>query len=485
MSGRAWVLATAVIAACRGDVPAAPVDAGEESGPLRGWHYVVGLDASLATMEVEVCFVGRAPDLLVPGTRASARFATDMRGSSGTKLRRSRKGVDLHELPADDCVQYTVDLDALAQDGGRVAQRIGDSVMARPSAWLWRPDVLPRGAEITARFDLAEGQSVSVPWPTVADEERGPGASYTLDVTALQWLGYVVVGDVAIRRMERAGTQLELVALDDEIACSERGLQAWIFDAVDSVAMLFGGTFPRERLQVVVVPVGGRGGTVYFGMAGRGGGSGVYLLLDREARGSELPGGWTTVHEMLHHGMPFVEEAWMAEGWVSYYTEVMRTRMGHRDEAAGWAKLAEAFARGERGGRGITLQATSDNMHETFAYQRVYWGGAAIAFLTDVALREDSGGKLSLDDAMAELRRCCGDASNKWSAAELLQRLDAWYGKPLFSEIATDNLGKIVFPDVEGAMERLGVSVGYDGEASLDDEHPAAAIRRGIMAPRR
>jgi predicted metalloprotease with PDZ domain len=174
----------------------------------------------------------------------------------------------------------------------------------------------------------------------------------------------------------------------------------------------------------------------------------------------------------------------MAEGWVSYYTELMRTRMGHRDEAEGWAKLAEGFARGERGGRGLSLQATSDNMRQTFAYQRVYWGGAAIAFFTDIALREDSGGEVSLDDAMSELRRCCGDASRRWAAADLLAHLDQWYGKPLFSRVAAENLSRITFPPVAEGFGRLGIEIGRDGSARLDDAHAATSTRRAMMGPR-
>jgi hypothetical protein len=46
-------------------------------------------------------------------------------------------------------------------------------------------------------------------------------------------------------------------------------------------------------------------------------------------------------------------------------------------------------------------------MHENHAYQRVYWGGAAIALLLDVALREAGS---SLDAAMRHLDTCCADA---------------------------------------------------------------------------
>ncbi len=487
---RCWLAlacALLVLGACqRAPGPVATVaPQAEESGPLRGFHYVVRLDQALSTAAVEVCFEGRPPDRFMPGMPEHARWATAVRTSDGERLRKTRKGVDLRELPAGSCIELDIDLEALAppDSGSRIAQRRGQSVIARASAWLWRPSEVPRGADVTLRFELPEGYEASVPWPTVGDAPRGPDATYSLDITAFRWLAYAVWGRVSVLHVQHVGVDLDVVTLDDELACTDAGLQAWLRDATETVAPLFGGTFPRRRLQVVVVPVEGRGGGVYFGMAARGGGSGIFILMDSEAHARELPGGWTTVHEMLHHGMPFIVEPWMAEGFVTYYTELMRTRSGHREEAEGWARLADGFARGERGGRGITLQATSDRMHEVFAYQRVYWGGAAIAFMLDVALREDSQGAVSLDDAMVELRRCCGDATKRWKAADLLGHLDQWYGKPLFTDVAERHLTSITFPPVDEGFESLGVEIGYSGEARLDETHPAAATRRSIMAP--
>jgi len=173
----------------------------------------------------------------------------------------------------------------------------------------------------------------------------------------------------------------------------------------------------------------------------------------------------------------------MAEGWVTYYTELVRTRAGHRTELEGWQAVLDGFERGRRTDAGMTLAKTSDAMHETRAYQRVYWGGAAIAMLADVELRLESKGTRSLDDAMRELRRCCGDADHQWKAEALLEHLDAWYGRPLFTATASAVLHRSDFPDVEAVLARIGVTQDRDGKARLDDEHPAADIRRAIMAP--
>ena len=460
----------------------------EAAAALRGWHYTAALSPDLERLDVEVCFEGPPPRALVPGQRSATPYLEQARvTSTGRPLQVRDAAVLLTQLGEGRCVLYGVNLARMLreEDGGRRIRAVGESIQVRTSMWLWRPDDRPDGANVSLTLELPEGLEATVPWPTRTGSNRSSARrSFDLDTTAFTWLGYTAFGQLNVQRFEVDGTQVELAALDGPLSCDAECLRTWFVDAVHSSAILYGG-YPRERLQAIVIPVPGGGeGGVYFGLATRGGGAGVHLLLDEQARADALPGGWTTVHELLHHGMPYIEQAWMAEGWVSYYTEITRTRMGHRTEAQGWQALYEAFERGRATRRPTSLQTTSDRMHETFAYQRVYWGGAAIAFFIDVALREDSANRISLDDAMKELRRCCGDAEHKWTAKALLQRLDRWYGKPLFSTIAEQHLRRVDFPPVEQTLARLGITV-EDGQVLIDPEHPNAALRASIMAPRR
>lgn len=474
---------TALVTGCgRTGTGALQVPQEEAAAVPAGWHYRVRVSPDLARLDVRVCFDGAPARTLIPGVPEAAKFLDGASTAAGRKLKRRGKSLALGDLGDDRCLDYAVDVQQVIDASSRRRTlQLGDSVAMKASQWLWRPQVLPQGADVTVQFELPEGVDVSVPWPVA---KPGPQPRYALDKTALQWLGYTILGDFGRDAFTHAGTDFEVVTLDSPIACTDRDLRLWVEDAADSVALLFDGKFPRDRMQVVVVPVDGGGGSIYFGMAARGGGPAIFILLDDEATGEQLPGGWTTVHEMLHHGMPFIRDPWMGEGFVSYYTELQRSRMGHRDEKAGWHELHEAFSRGKRGSRMMSLRETSDHMRDTHAYQRVYWGGAAIAFLLDVELRIRSDGERSLDDAIKHLRTCCGDAGHRWDADELLAELDDWYGEPLFSEIAGKHLEALDFPPVEDAMARLGIVVGTGGLV-FDDAHENAAVRRAIMAPRR
>ncbi|MCH9685832.1 MAG: hypothetical protein K0V04_30645 [Deltaproteobacteria bacterium] len=329
------------------DPPSASEVTTHETRPatLRGWHYRVTPDPRLESAAVEVYFVGDAPPMLTLGADEALPHIHDVRRADATPYVATATGYRLESMPADGCLTYTVDFNGLEADQGvgRGVGRTGNSLMLRASAWLLRPAQRPSEADVTLRLSLPEGMSAALPWATRGDGPRGTSqATYVVPDTSFYWTSIAVLGDLAIDRFEHAGTSVELVRLDAEIACTPDGLRSWVIDAIDTVAMLFEGRFPRQRLQLMVLPTEGGGNqSVYFGMATRGGGPGVLIFLDDQAKAEALPGGWTTVHELLHHGMPFIDDSWMAEGWVSYYTELMRTRMGHRTEVEGWQALHE------------------------------------------------------------------------------------------------------------------------------------------------
>ena len=122
-------------------------------------------------------------------------------------------------------------------------------------------------------------------------------------------------------------------------------------------------------------------------------------------------------------------------------------------------------------------------MQQTVAYQRVCWGGAAIALQWDVALRRASGGLRSLDDAMEALRVCCARDRRAWTAQEVITWLDGWWGgPPLFSAIAAPQLASSGFPDLTNLWSTLGIVI-HQGRVSLNLNSPADDGLRDALVP--
>jgi hypothetical protein len=160
---------------------------------------------------------------------------------------------------------------------------------------------LPESADVTLAFALPDGVAASVPWPQTAT-----AAPTSCPAPTFQWATQAVLGRFTADRFSAAGTDFQVAIMDRPRAITDAGIRRWLTTAAETVAGLYG-RFPTPSMQVVVVPYPGGGDPVYFGMALRGGGPAVLLLISGAAEDHEFPGEWVTIHEFLHHGMPFVQ----------------------------------------------------------------------------------------------------------------------------------------------------------------------------------
>jgi predicted metalloprotease with PDZ domain len=147
---------------------------------------------------------------------------------------------------------------------------------------------------------------------------------------------------------------------------------------------------------------------------------------------------------------------------------------------AGWQEIEDGFGRGRVSGGRQPLAEESRRMHETHAYHRVYWAGAAVALMADVELRRRSGGARSLDDAMRRVAALRVDPGRWWTAADLVAEVDRHLGGPTVAPIAARALASSAFPDLSATYAWLGLFVRDDDVEFVSA--PGAAMRDAIMA---
>jgi hypothetical protein len=275
-----------------------------------------------------------------------------------------------------------------------------------------------------------------------------------------------------------SGLDLQYAALDPSSLAHAHDVEEWVAQGARSSSLLFGG-FPVPRALVIVVPRAHPGAA--FGMALRGGGPAVVILLDQTAAASDLHGDWTATHEFLHLGVPRLppEDAWLFEGLATYYTEVVRARAGIITAEQAYQHLLEGFERGRKYATRRTLREESAEMRERQAFFRVYWAGAALAFLTDVEARRAHGPEL--EDALRAFAACCASSQKDWSAASVLAHLDQTMGARRFQTLADTWLGSADFPELAATFRALGVSLGAHGQA-IFRAAPEASLRDAIMS---
>jgi hypothetical protein len=389
-----------------------------------------------------------------------------------------------HKWVRDGCVDYWFALNGAASARrSRDVVRVGRDVIAAADAWLL-PVKGPARDEI--RFELPDGVRVSTPWEPAG--EQAP--RFLADETSNDTEALVAFGRFNPRTEYVGATRLDIAMLDSSPPVDPADVSIWVTAAARQVTLAYG-TFPVSRVQVLIVPVLGvwpnRSGptleAVPFARVMRNGGFTVQFFVNQTAPLAEYLADWTAPHEFSHLLLPYVRrtDAWVSEGFASYYQNVLMARAGVLDERGAWQKLWEGFERGRRERYDDTLDE-SMRRHGPNMLMRMYWSGAAVALMADVELRRASPPS-SLDTLLATMRDCCLGNDRTWSGLELFQRFDEIAGRAVWVPLYRSTAQATEFPDVDPVLTQLGVRR-VDGRVVLDDRAPFADIRQSIMAPR-
>ena len=433
--------------------------------------YTVKLNDALTRLDVALCPNGfRIERLNAPSPGAQALLEGGQLVTPEGSTPCPEEGVDLPTVQEDECVTYAVRLPPKANDPTSL-RRVGDDLLASPDLWLWVPTPRPVGAALSVHFELPPGMVAAVPW------QRESATDFSLPESAFAWKSAGAFGHAPLEPIALTTSVLELATLGGGFGANDAAVRDWIVQGARTSSLLFGG-FPVAHALVIAVPDVRSGPS--FGMAMRGGGPAVVMLLNRAASAATLRDDWTATHEFLHLGVPRLppEDSWLFEGIATYYTELTRARAGIIGSKQAYQHLLEGFERGKRGVGSLTLREESSRMRERRSFYRVYWAGAALAFLADVAARR--AGTASLDHALRSFAECCASSEREATADTVLAALSS-FGAPQLASEAQRWLDSKDFPDVNEALRTLGVTVGSRGDAVFG-RGPNATIRDAIMA---
>jgi hypothetical protein len=289
------------------------------------------------------------------------------------------------------------------------------AIIVSQTQWLWRPAPFPRELDASVRFVLPADGQVSLPWPS-SDEIYFP------DESAFFTAAFSTFGSFDRQVFSVASTRVDVTRLGPRPPDGD--VRRWLSRAVRATASV-GDRFPRDQVHFVIVPAPSENKQVAFGMVRRGGGSSILLLPSVNATAAQLEADWVAIHELSHLWLPPVQsrDRWISEGIATYLQEVLRARCGLQSRERAWTRLEEGFERGRRSGTGRQLASESRHMSRTGAYHRVYWAGAAFALETDVRLRENSNGEMTLLRAINDAQRVWGAEARPVGASVLLRAL--------------------------------------------------------------
>lgn len=439
-------------------------------------RYHVEFDQGLNAVAVRACFEGTPPERLYHHSEA-AGFADllSLPGGKKLRIRKGRGSTPMPTMKTGSCVEWRVDLARVTSiKDSRTAIRVGDDLVTDTDLWFWRG---PGERPVRVEVKLPRGMGISTPWRQVS--RAGNALLYEPAGTPATWASRTAVGKFSIQQLEIDGTEIRLAILGALAADQQQKLAAWINQAARAVAGVYG-QYPQNSPQVLLIPVGERNEAVPWAHVMRGGGVGAEFFVDETSTLEELTTDWTACHELSHMFLPFISsrDRWLSEGLASYYQYVLLARSGTLSEQDAWQGLFEGFRRGEKDSGNNTLaEATQQGWEYTM---RVYWSGAAMMLMADTQLRALSGGRQSLDSALAALGDCCMDSERRWRALNLFRQLDRITGTQIFTALYEKHVPGHSFPDLTETWRSLGIMARFN-RVRLSDEAPLATVRSSIM----
>ena len=250
----------------------------------------------------------------------------------------------------------------------------------------------------------------------------------------------------------------------------------WVEGSARAVAAYYG-TFPVERVRRYVRTGGSRG---VCGGQTRGGprGASIEIAMGDATTEGDLREDWQLTHEMVHLAFPSMPrgQSWIEEGIAVYVEPIARARAGRASVDNIWRWMTRGLPQGLAG-------VQQRGLDQSRSWGATYWGGALFCLLADVEIRERTGNRKALDDALRGILHAGGSVTVNWSLDRAFEEGDKATGVPVLTELHAKMGSKPVDVDLPALWKKLGISVENSGIV-YDDTAPLAAIRRSIATGR-
>jgi hypothetical protein len=299
----------------------------------------------------------------------------------------------------------------------------------------------------------------------------GQSARHARDVLARALAFAMILASATAEEVKVPGGSIDLELRGSPSAAWRSVALKWVENAARAVSTYYG-KFPVPRATLHIASCAGtqpRGGRA-FGWRGPL----ITISLGRDATVAAVADDWLLTHEMVHLAFPSLPDQnhWLEEGLATYVEPIARARAGIITPERVWSDLVNGLAQGqpETGDRGLDRTPT---------WGRTYWGGALFCFRADVAIRQRTGNRFGLEQALRAILAAGGSIEQDWTIEQVIEVGDRSVGVPVLQELYEEMGSKPVTVDLESLWRQLGIQ--RQGSAvAFDDRAPLAGVRRSI-----
>ncbi len=432
------------------------------------WSYEVAAKRGGAELSIEATFADSGEHALTVGPEAHAYVEdVEIQGPEGwTAIAPERDAWPIASSAGKLRVRYRFDLGRAASrnDDFHVARKTGNAIESPPSAWLLRPPRAPEGTRFRLHVVCEPGDAFATGVFPAADARN----AYEGDAADMAMLPFAAFGTLNVHELD--GGDVVLVLLPGRLD-AEDDLVGWVRDSARAVRGFYG-KLPVRRIVVFVRPV--RGSRIGYGTTMGGSGAGIVIDVGSRANRARFADDWVLVHEMTHTALPDLGMAhhWLEEGLATYVEPLARVRAGLLTKEHVWSEWVENMPKGEP-------EEGDEGLDRTHTWGRTYWGGALFCLVADLEIREKTGGKKSLRDALLGVQAAGGDISVAWPIDRVIEFGDLATGVPALRETYDRMKDAPVDVDLDSIWRRLGVAV-EGGRVRFDERAPEASTRDAI-----
>lgn len=274
--------------------------------------------------------------------------------------------------------------------------------------------------------------------------------------------------------LEIGGARIEVTFSSNEFDLPRTRLLIWIQKAVKAVSRYYG-VFPVPRMRIRVNSSESRTGVFHGTTWGRTPPF-TRIFVGRRTTERQLAEDWMMTHELVHTAFPEVGEDhhWIEEGIATYVEPIARVQTGELTAQRIWADMARDMPQGQPA-------AFDQGLDHTHTWGRTYWGGALFCLAADVRIRQTSGNRKGLQDALRAIQKAGGTIDNNWSLDQAFAVGDRATRTTVLTQLYSEMKDKPTPVDLDALWQQLGVRKSGEG-VWLDDGAALAGIRRAITA---
>lgn len=255
----------------------------------------------------------------------------------------------------------------------------------------------------------------------------------------------------------------------------------WVETAARAVSEYYG-RFPVPRARVLILPAADRRGVISGTTWGDVDGFAAFtrMRLGEHTTEQDLLDDWTMTHEFVHTALPSLsrDHHWLEEGSATYVEPIARAQIGTLTPEFVWAETVRGMSQGEPlpGEKGLDM---------THTWAATYWGGALFCMVADIEIREATGNRKGLQDALRGILAAGGSIAVEWPISRIISVADQSTGTDVLAKLYTKmGEGSSAPVDLDALWKQLGILPLKKGVA-FNEQAPLASIRREITAPER